>query len=114
MTKSTFELGRRDFPKGEPVFKMKRGALWRQNACGYTNDITQAHQYSREEALSYCFKGTTKNGGEIGDEKTYAVPVRMELAMQGLHYDEIIRRIKVLRDLLKYAEKRTTNPQEEI
>lgn len=98
---------RSDFPKGEPCFKMKRGYLWRFNDCGYTNDVSEAQLYDREEALNYSFgpKGR-KNGARWGrDTPTYAIPVRAHLKSLGITYEEIEKKIETLRNLQKYTEK---------
>lgn len=104
--KPIFELLRSDFPNKEPVLKMKRGLLWRHQSCGYTNDITEAQLYERNECLDYCFgKNGKRNGGNFGlDEKTLAIPIRHYLKNNGLSKKELIKKINILTNLIKYAE----------
>ena len=99
---SYWDLKKKDFPKGEPVLKMKRGIWYRPENNGYTQSLLEAGLYRREEALEYCFDSKGKNG-HCG---VCAVPLR-EALKHNYYSHERIKRYKGRLDLLlKYVEKK--------
>lgn len=96
--KKYFELVPEDFPEGEPVLKMKHGLWYRDNNSGYTDCITKAGLYDREEALKYCFN----EKGQNGRYDVLAVPVRA--ALRGYTTGYFAEQMQKIKDLMIYAE----------
>lgn len=90
------DLKKKDFPEGEPVLKWKRGLWYRANNCGYTDRVTEAGLYEREEALRYCFTGEKNGSCEV-----LAVPVRV--ALDGYTTADLKDKLKTLQTLIEYV-----------
>lgn len=97
------DLKRSDFKETEPIFKMKRGLLWRFNSCGYTHNPLEAQLYDYKEAMS-CFHGSEINGGDHNDEKTLAIPLSLYLKRNGMNREVVLKQIETLNLFLKVLE----------
>lgn len=100
---SWFDLKRRDFPKNEPVLKMKRGLWYRPNDCGYTDNILEAGFYEREDGLDYCFDSNGKNG-KYG---VLAVPIREAIRNRGLKREDLAEKIENIKRFYSYTHQRS-------
>lgn len=92
-----------DFPPGEPVLKWKNGSWYRPNNCGYTDRITEAGLYTREEAIKYCFETRDGKLYQNGSCNVYAVPIRMAVASSGYTTHDIQNKISQLKALMPYV-----------
>jgi hypothetical protein len=102
------DLKKEDFPEGEPIFKMKRGLLWRFNDCGYTHNPLEAQMYDHAEAMR-CFHGTEINGGDHNDEKTFAVPIGLYLKRNEMSTEVILKQMQTLSIFLGLVALNTPN-----
>jgi hypothetical protein len=101
MHKNYWQMTPDDFPEGEPALKQKGGLWYRPNNNGYTDRVTEAGLYTREEVIKDCFheeEGKVTNGycNVLG------VPVRYDLS--GYTTTNLISKIENIKKLMPYAE----------